>query len=57
MDRREFIKSAGIGAAAIGAAACAPQSTNHASARSTHKGDPTGTMKQNFPGVGLLGYG
>ena len=57
MDRREFIKSAGIGAAAISAAACAPQSVKHASAKSTHKGDPTGTMKQNYPGVGLLGYG
>ncbi|MBP9998725.1 MAG: twin-arginine translocation signal domain-containing protein, partial [Bacteroidales bacterium] len=27
MDRREFIKKAGIGAAALGAVACAPKAT------------------------------
>lgn len=55
MDRREFIKAAGLSAAAVGAAACAPK-TFEAKAETT-KREISGTMAQNFEGVSLLGYG
>ena len=53
MERREFLKTAATGAAALGLAACAssPEKSESASA------EPSGKMAQNFPGVGLLGYG
>ena len=57
MDRRDFIKTAGVGAAALGVAACAPKTITHVSAETTHAGDPEGKMPEHFPGVGLLGYG
>lgn len=55
MDRRDFIKAAGIGAAAVGIAACAPKAIKNdgSSSDSPVKGE----MKQNYPGVGLLGFG
>ena len=56
MDRRDFLKTAGLGAAAIGAAACAPKTVGE-SLSSTQSGLPEGTMPQNYPGIGLLGYG
>ena len=54
MDRREFIKTAGVGAAAIGVAACAPGAVKEA-ARGNK--DLHGEMLQNYPGIGTLGYG
>ena len=57
MDRRDFLKSAGIGAAALGVAACAPKNTEHLDVKSKHSGEPQGTMHQNYPGIGILGYG
>ncbi|MBQ1937260.1 MAG: aldo/keto reductase [Bacteroidales bacterium] len=55
MDRRQFIKSAGLGAAALGVAACAPKKAlEGVTVAVTYEG---GEMKQNYPGVGLLGYG
>ncbi|MBO4657307.1 MAG: aldo/keto reductase [Bacteroidales bacterium] len=56
MDRREFLKSAGLGAAAIGVAACAPGAVKKSAADTGNK-DLHGEMLQNFPGIGTLGYG
>ena len=63
MDRRDFLKTAGLGAAAIGVAACssgisetgAAQQQTGAAQQQT--GIPDGEMASNYPGVGLLGYG
>lgn len=55
MDRRNFLKTTGLGLAAVGLAACAHKQVN-ASAQSAPK-SLDGSMKQNFEGVGLLGYG
>ena len=55
MDRRDFIKSAGLGAAAIGVAACAPgavKKTGDSGNKDLH-----GEMLRNYPGIGTLGYG
>ena len=55
MDRREFMKTAGLGAAALGVAACAPGAVRQqAHERNT---DFHGSMLQNYPGIGTLGYG
>ena len=54
MDRREFLKTAGLGAAAAGLAACAPKTLVEESGAKTDKG-LDGTMPQHYPGVGLLG--
>ncbi len=56
MDRREFLKTAGLGAAAAGLAACAPKALVEESGAKADKG-LKGTMPQHYPGVGLLGYG
>ena len=56
MDRREFLKAAGLGAAAAGLVACAPKTLVEESGAKTDKG-LEGTMPQHYPGVGLLGYG
>ncbi len=56
MDRREFLKSAGLGAAALGVAACAPGAVKDTAADTGNK-DLHGEMLQNFPGIGTLGYG
>lgn len=58
MDRRDFLKIAGVSAAAMGAFACAPK-TAVKSVAGTESGDGKleGTMPQHYPGVGLLGYG
>ena len=63
MDRRDFLKTAGLGAAAIGVAACssgisetgAAQQQTGAAQQQT--GIPDGEMASNYPGIGLLGYG
>ena len=59
MDRRDFIKSAGMGAAALGVAACAPGAAEKAVSASTFDGNQElkGTILQNYPGIGTLGYG
>lgn len=54
MDRRDFLKSAGLGAAALGIAACAPKT---ASSNGNPSAQADGKMPQHFPGLGLLGYG
>ncbi len=56
MDRREFLKSAGLGAAALGVAACAPGAVKETGADTGNK-ELRGEMLQNFPGIGTLGYG
>ena len=58
MDRRKFLKSAGVGAAALGVAACAPGAAEKVAA-STFEGNKEleGSMLQNYPGIGTLGYG
>lgn len=53
MDRREFLKVAGLGAAAAGVAACAPKSIE----TPEEKKEQTGKMLQNYEGIGTLGYG
>ena len=55
MDRREFLKKAGVGAAAFGVGACAPGSLKGGSDNNETKS--SGTMASNYEGVGLLGYG
>lgn len=57
MDRRDFLKTAGLGTAAIGVAACAPKSTETGNASQKQSVLPEGTMPQHYPGIGLLGYG
>lgn len=57
MDRRDFLKVAGTGAAALGVAACAPKAAESVIGRSEQKGSLEGEMLQNYPGVGVLGYG
>ena len=58
MDRRDFLKSAGMGAAALGVAACAPKAAEQVTA-SDFQGNKElkGEMLQNYPGIGTLGYG
>ncbi len=58
MDRREFLKTSGLAAAAATVAACAPKALNNNEATApSDEVFETGTMPQHYPGVGLLGYG
>lgn len=57
MDRRDFLKNAGLGAAALGLAACAPKTVGESLVASDTGEIKGGTMPQHYPGVGLLGYG
>ena len=57
MDRRDFLKKAGLGAAALGLAACAPKTEGSAFEDNSSTNLPEGEMTQHYPGVGLLGYG
>ena len=58
MDRRDFLKTAGLGAAALGVAACTPKVVEGGAGSTQQNGLPEGgAMQQNYPGVGLLGYG
>ena len=56
MDRRVFLKVAGIGAAAAGVAACAPKAVQDGT-QQTEKKELSGKVPQHYEGVGLLGYG
>ena len=56
MDRRDFLKTAGLGAAAIGVAACSSGISETGTAQ-RQTGIPDGEMARNYPGIGLLGYG
>ena len=56
MDRRDFLKTAGLGAAAIGVAACS-SGISETGATQQQTGIPDGEMASNYPGIGLLGYG
>ncbi len=56
MDRRDFLKAAGAGAAALGAVACAPGVGKQSNSRSADK-QISGKVPEHLPGVGLLGYG
>lgn len=58
MDRRDFLKKASVAGAGMGLAACAPKSIKTAGELvSDNKKDITGKVLQNYPGVGILGYG
>lgn len=57
MNRRDFIKTAGTGAAVLGVAACAPKAAKSAIEEPKNAPELSGEMAQNFPGVSLLGYG
>ena len=58
MDRRQFIRTAGLATAAAGLAACAPNAASKEPASAADRELKTnGTMLQNFPGIGVLGYG
>ena len=54
MDRRDFLKTTGMGAAALGLAACTSGKT---SGQTEGVKDLSGKMLQNYPGIGTLGYG
>lgn len=56
MDRREFLKTAGLGAAAAGIMACAPKTLKEDSGKTAAE-ELEGTVPQHYPGIGLLGYG
>lgn len=56
MDRREFLKTAGLGAAAAGIIACAPKTLKEDSGKTAAE-ELEGTVPQHYPGIGLLGYG
>ncbi len=56
MDRREFLKTAGLGAAAAGLIACAPKTLKEDSGKTAAE-ELKGTVPQHYPGIGLLGYG
>ncbi len=60
MNRRDFIKKAGIGSAALGLASCAPKTgkktTTYSNAYSTDLSS-CGNVVQHLDGIGLLGYG
>lgn len=57
MNRRDFIKTAGTGAAVLGVAACAPKAAKSVIEEPQNAPELNGEMAQNYPGVSLLGYG
>ncbi len=57
MDRRSFLKTSGAAAALAGLAACAGPKGNEKGASTTQEIGIDGPMLQNYPGVGVLGYG
>ena len=57
MDRREFLRISGTAAAAASLAACAGGAPAPSPAADDRKPVTDGQMLQNFPGIGVLGYG
>ena len=57
MDRRDFIKYMGAGAAALTLDSCTPKAAKNAGKAGTSNKDLHGEMLQNYPGIGVLGYG
>ena len=58
MDRRDFLKISGAAAASAGlAAACSPKTGSRKASGLSKQDLGPDHMKQNFPGVGLLGFG
>ncbi|MBR0292127.1 MAG: aldo/keto reductase [Bacteroidales bacterium] len=57
MDRRDFLKKSGTLAAAAAVTACAPNEGAPAAGSAPAGTDEKGPMLQNYPGVGVLGYG
>ena len=57
MDRRSFLKTSGAAAAFAGLAACTGPKGNEKGASTTQEIGIDGPMLQNYPGVGVLGYG
>ena len=57
MDRRDFIKYMGAGAAAVALDSCTPKAAKNAGKAGTSNKDLHGEMLQNYPGIGVLGYG
>lgn len=56
MNRRDFLKNAGLGAAVLGATAC-NNAKSDAAIHAESNAEPHGTMARHYPEVGLLGYG
>ena len=54
MDRRDFLKISGLAAASLGLAGCAPKKRSAAEDKQALGPEH---MAQNFPGIGLLGFG
>ncbi|MBO7114694.1 MAG: aldo/keto reductase [Bacteroidaceae bacterium] len=57
MDRRDFIKYMGAGAAALALDSCTPKAAKNPGKASTSNKDLHGEMLQHYPGIGVLGYG
>lgn len=57
MDRRDFLKYMGAGAAAVALDSCTPEAVKKAGKASTSNKDLHGEMLQHYPGIGVLGYG
>lgn len=57
MDRRDFIKYMGAGAAALALDSCTPKAAKNPGKAGTSNKDLHGEMLQHYPGIGVLGYG
>ncbi len=57
MDRRDFIKYMGAGAAALALDSCTPKAAKNPGKTGTSNKDLHGEMLQHYPGIGVLGYG
>ena len=57
MKRRDFLKYMGAGAAALALDSCTPDAVKKPAKASTSNKDLHGEMLQNYPGIGVLGYG
>ena len=57
MDRRDFIKYMGAGAAALALDSCTPKAAMNPGKTGTSNKDLHGEMLQHYPGIGVLGYG
>lgn len=57
MDRRDFIKYMGAGAAALALDSCTPKAAKNPGKTGTSNKDLHGDMLQHYSGIGVLGYG